>query len=48
MDAETRKHAVMIAAARAPSDWDGKRSPRLVAGLANAANLLASTYETEH
>ena len=40
MNNETRKAAVTIAAAifaaRALSDWDGKRSPRLVAGVANA------------
>ena len=52
MNDETRKLAVMIAAAifaaRALADWDGKRSPRLVAGVANAiekAKLLVSTLE---
>jgi len=49
MDNETRKAAELIAAAifaaRALTDWDGKRSPRFGAGVANAiekAKLLVS------
>jgi len=51
---ETRRPAVLIAAAifaaRALADWDGKRSPRLVAGVANAvekAKFLVSTLEAK-
>jgi len=51
---EPRKSAVLIAAAifaaRGRADWDGKRSPRLVAGVANAienAKFLVSTLEGE-
>lgn len=50
---ETRKLAITIAAAifaarTLTDDWDGKRSPRLMAGVANAvekAKLLVSTLE---
>ena|SRR5215813_6395138 len=49
MKDETRKAALLIAAAifaaRALADWDGKRSPRAVAAIANAlekAQLLVS------
>jgi len=52
MNDETRKLAVMIAAAilaaRALLDWDGRRSPRAIAAVANAiekAQLLVSTLE---
>jgi hypothetical protein len=51
---ETRKAAVTIAAsifaARALSDWDGKRSPRAVAAVANAlekAQFLVSILEAK-
>jgi hypothetical protein len=51
---ETRKAAVLIAAAifagRALADWDGKRSPRAVAAVANAlekAQFLVSTLEAK-
>jgi hypothetical protein len=54
MNAETRKLTITIAAAifaaRALTDWAGKRSPRLVAGVANAvekAKFLVSTLEAE-
>ena len=50
----TRKPAVLIAAAifaaRALSDWDGKRSPRAVAAIAKAiekANLLVSIVDAK-
>jgi hypothetical protein len=45
---ETRKATVLIAAAIFLTDWDGKRSPRLVAGVANAlekAQFLVSILE---
>ena len=49
---ETRKAAVLITAAifaaRALTDWDGKRSPRLVAAAANAienAQFLVAVLE---
>ena|SRR6516162_6824309 len=49
---ETRKSAILIAAAifaaRTLSDWDGKRSPKAIAAVANAiekAQLLVSTLE---
>jgi hypothetical protein len=49
---ETRKIATLIAAAifaaRALIDWDGKRSPRLVAGVSNAvekAQFLVTVLE---
>jgi hypothetical protein len=52
MDDETRKHAVLVAtailAARDLSDWDGKRSPRAVAAVANAlekAQFLVSILQ---
>jgi len=52
---ETRKSVVLIAAAifaaRALTDWDGKRSPRLVAGVANAlekARYLVSMFEDKN
>jgi len=52
MNAETRKHAVLIAAAifaaRALTDWDGQRSPKLVATVYDAvekAKFLTSTLE---
>ena len=52
MNDETRKLAITIAAAifaaRALTDWDGKRSPRLVASVYDAvekAKLLVSTLE---
>ena len=51
---ETRKAAVLIAAAifaaRALTDWDGKRSPRAIAAVANAlekARLLVSILEAK-
>jgi hypothetical protein len=51
---ETRKHAVLIAAAifaaRALADWDGKRSPRAVTAVANGiekARLLMSILEAK-
>ena len=50
---ETRKLAITIAAAifaRTLTDWDGKPSPRLVAGVANAvekATFLVSMLEAE-
>jgi hypothetical protein len=51
---ETRKLAITIAAAifaaRALTDWDGKRSPRLVATVSDAvkkAKFLVSTLEAE-
>jgi hypothetical protein len=51
---ETRKCSLLIAAAifaaRALNDWDGKRSPRAVAAVANAvekARLLVSTVEAK-
>lgn len=51
---ETRKLAITIAAAifaaTALKDWDGKRSPRLVAGVANAiekAKFLVSALEVK-
>ena len=54
MNDKTRKSAVLIAAAifaaRALNDWDGKRSPRLVAGVANAiekAKFLVSIIESK-
>ena len=54
MNDETRKLAITIAAAifaaRALTDWDGKRSPRLVAGVANAvekAKFLVSMLEAK-
>lgn len=54
MNDETRKAAVLIAAAmfaaRALSDWDGKRSPRAVAAVANGiekAQLLVSALEAK-
>jgi hypothetical protein len=49
---ETRKLAITIVAAifaaRSLTDWDGKRSPRLIAGVANAiekAQILVSVLE---
>ena len=52
MNDEIRKATILIAAAifaaRALTDWDGKRSPRLVAGIANAvenAKFLLSMLE---
>ena len=52
MNDETRKSAVRIAvaifAARALSDWDGKRSPKAAAAVANGiekAQLLVSIAE---
>lgn len=52
MNDETRKLAIVIAAAifaaRALTDWDGKRSPRLVASVYDAvekAKFLISTLE---
>jgi len=54
MNDETRKNALLIAAAifaaRALTDWDGKRSPRAVAAIANGiekANLLVSMLEAK-
>ena len=54
MDEETRKSAMLIAAAifaaRALSDWDGKRSPRAIAAVANAlekAQFLVSTLDAK-
>ena len=54
MNDETRKPTIMIAAAifaaRALTDWDGKRSPRLVGGVANAvekAQFLVSMLEAK-
>ena len=54
MNDETRKSTVLIAAAifaaRALTDWDGKRSPKAVAGVANAlekARLLVSILEAK-
>jgi len=51
---ETRKLAIMVTAAifaaRALTDWDGKRSPRFVAGVANAiekAKFLVSIAEAK-
>ena len=51
---ETRKAAVLnaaaIFAARALSDWDGKRSPKAVSAVANAiekAQLLVATLEAK-
>jgi hypothetical protein len=51
---ETHKLTILIAAAifaaRALTDWDGKRSPRLVAGVANAvekAKFLVSMLEAK-
>jgi len=49
---ESRKLAILLAAAifaaRALTDWNGKRSPRLVAAVANAvekAKFLVSMLE---
>ena len=54
MDNETRKSAVLIAAAIIAAigltGWDCKRSPRLVAGVANAiekAKFLVSALEAK-
>ena len=54
MNDETRKAAVLISAAifaaRALTDWDGKRSPRAVAAVANAvekAQFLVSVLEAK-
>jgi len=51
---ETRKNAMLIAAAifaaRALSDWDGKRSPKAVAAVANGiekAQLLVLILEAK-
>jgi hypothetical protein len=52
MNDETRKFAITIAAAifaaRALTDWDGKRSPKLVASVCDAvekAKFLVSLLE---
>jgi len=52
---ETRKLAITVSAAifaaRALTDWDGKRSPRLVASVSDAvekAKLLVSTLEANY
>ena len=54
MNEETRKSAVLIAAAifaaRSLADWDGKRSPRAIAAVANGiekAKFLASMLEAK-
>ena len=54
MNDENRKSALLIAAAifasRALSDWDGKRSPKAVAAVANGiekAQLLVRTSEAK-
>ena len=54
MNDETRKNAMLIAAAifaaRALSDWDGKRSPKAVAPVANGiekAQLLVAMFEAK-
>ena len=54
MNDETRKNAMLIAAAifaaRALSDWDGKRSPKAVAAVANGvekAQFLVSILEAK-
>ena len=54
MNDETRKLTITIAAAifaaRALTDWDGKRSPRAVAAVANGiekAKFLVSILETK-
>ena len=54
MNDETRKLVITIAAANLAAgdltDWDGKRSPRLVAGVANAvekAKFIVSMLEAE-
>ena len=54
MNDETRKLAVLIGAAifaaRALTDWDGKRSPRAVAAVANGvekAQFLVSMLEAK-
>jgi len=51
---ETRKSAVLIAAAifaaKALGDWDGKRSPKAVAAVANGiekAQFLVATFEAK-
>ena len=51
---ETRKSAVLVAAAifaaRALSDWDGKRSPKAIAAAANGiekAQLLVTAFEAK-
>lgn len=54
MNDETRKRAVLIAAAifaaRALTDWDGKRSPKAIAAVANGiekAQLLVDAFEAK-
>ena len=54
MNVETRKLAITIAAAifaaRALTDWDGKRSPKLVATIYDAvekAKFLTSNLEAK-
>jgi len=54
MNDEARKSAILIAAAifaaRALADWDGKRSPRAVAAVANGidkAKFLVAMFDAK-